>query len=439
MNSDESTAVSQPLAGEESPGLPPGSDYSAFLGPPSPEADLAETPAPGEEQAEGEPELSGGEPVQEEAQAETEVETEQAEQPPSVEDRLQDLTQRELNEYAQRYPSAWKALQDPRASEDLKHLLLDKIAGDHEIQRRIAEERYNEQQQQVEEPTLEYAPEIPPQQTQATPEVVAQQRTAYYEGLDNLVQQQFDQQGVKELGDALLRMFNVRVEALNDPNVTPEDKQMLQGLVASVQREAPVLARYMADAVATTIPHVLKPALEMAVPGFNDFYERNMYASAYESVRQQTDEQGRPLYPDLPAYPAVRGTREAQAFSQQLREAAAAIPGFDDMVFRDQAGRLLPEQQQAQLKYTILARAIAGQRVNPAVVAEAVQTGKRLAGKANTNRRAAGITGAGRATAGLPGRGAANEEEDPLLAALDAEIARQEINYAQPIRGRSGR
>ena len=229
-----------------------------------------------------------------EAPAETEPEAEQTEQPPSVEERLKDLTARELEEYAQRYPSAWTALNNPRTPEDLKHLLLDKIDGDHEIQRRIAEEQYYAAQQPVEEPTPEYAPEQP-QPTQATPQDVQQQRTAYYQGIDNLVQSQFDQQSVQDLGTTLLKMFNVRVEALQDPNVSPEDKQTLQGLVASVQREAPVLARYMADAVATTIPHVLKPALEMAVPGFNDFYERNMYAQAYESIRQQTDEHGKAL------------------------------------------------------------------------------------------------------------------------------------------------
>ena len=434
MNTDESTELvnQPPVAGEEGQG--PLGDYSAFLGPPSAEADLAEeTPAPGEEEGEAEPE---GEPEQQEAQAEPEGEAEvESEQPPSVEERLKDLTPRELDDYAQRYPSMWRAMNDPKTPDDMKHLLLDKIASDHEIQRRIAQERALAEQEEL---VPEYEPEVQQQPQQATAEAVAAQRAAYYQGIDGLVASQFDQQGVKEVGDTLLRMFNVRTEALNDPNVSPEDKAILQGLVSSVQREAPVLARYMADAVATTIPHVLKPALDIAVPGFTDFYERNMFAQAYESVRQQTDDRGQPLYPDLPAYPAVRGTPEARAFSQQLREAAQGIPGFDDMVFRDQQGRLLPEQQQAQLKYQMLARHISGQRVSPAQVAEAVETGKRLAGRAEQRRQTARITGAGRGTnAGLSG-GGANEEEDPMLAALDREIARQEGNYTQVIRGRQG-
>jgi hypothetical protein len=279
---------------------------------------------------------------------------------------------------------------------------------------------------------------LPQQTQQLTAQDVAQQRTAYYEHVDNLVKTQFDQQAIKEVGDTLLRMFNVRTEALNDPNVTPEDKAILQGLMSSVQKEAPVLARFMADAVATTIPHVLKPALEMAVPGFGDWYERQMYGTAYESVRQQTDDRGKPLYPGLPAFPAVRGTPEARAFAEKMREASAEIEGFDDLVFRDQQGRVLPQAQQAQLKYQMLARHISGQRVNPAVVAEAVETGRRLARGADQRRQTARITGAGRGSAGLPGRGAQGEEDDPVMAALDAEISRQEGNYTQVIRGRQG-
>jgi len=439
---DETTAeVSQPPAAEGQGTIP--SDYSSFLGPPSVEPDLSveETPAPGAEE-EGEPEAQPevepeeGEP-EEPAPAETEPEAEEeAEQPPSVEERLKDLTQRELDGYAQRYPNAWKALQDPKTPEDLKHLLLDKIDGDHEIQRRIAaEQAYAEQEG---EPTPEYEAEQP---ETPTPQLdAAQQRTAYYEGIDNLVKTQFDQQAVKEVGDAMLRMFNVRTEALNDPNVSPEDKAVLKGLVDSVQREAPVLARFMADAVSTTVPHILPAAMEIAMPGFTQMYERQMYGTAYESVRQQTDERGKALYPGLPAFPAIRGTPEANAFAEKMRQAASEIPGFDEMVFRDRQGRVLPQQQQAQMKYTLLARHLTGQRVSPAVVAEAVERGKVLAGKAAQRRQAARATGAGQTTAGPLGRGAASEEDDPMMAALDAEIARQEGNYSQVVRGRtSGR
>jgi hypothetical protein len=438
---DESTpVVSQPPEAEESQSEATRSDYSAFLGPPSAEVDLSadERPAPDAEE-EAEPEVSGeaeGEPEQE-AQAQTEAEAEpEAEQPPSIEDRLKDLTQREQEEYAGRYPNAWKMLQGRDTPEDVKHLLLDKIDSDHEIQRRIAEEQALVQQE--EEPTLEEQPEQQ-QQMQAQPDA-AQQRTAYYNQIDNLVQTQFDQQAIKEVGDTLLRMFNVNTKALEDPNVSPEDKAVLQGLVTSMQREAPVLARFMADAVATVVPHVVKPAIDAAMPGFTTMYERNMYGAAYENVRAQTDERGRPMYPGLPAYPMIAGTPEATAFTEQMRQAADEIPGFHEMVFRDRSGRVMPEQQQAQLKYTLLARHLSGQRVNPAVVAQAVETGRRLAGRADTRRQAARVTGAGRGTNGLGGRGGANDEEDPMLAALDAEISRQEGNYRQPIRGRqSGR
>jgi hypothetical protein len=214
---DETTAVvsQPPTAGEEQqPESTTQQDYSSFLGPPSVEADLSEDerPAPGsEEEAEGEPELSQqpqpgeGEPEQEEEEApEGQPEgEEEAEQPPSVEERLKDLTPRESEHYAQRYPNPWKMLHDPKTPEDVKHLLLDKIDGDHEIQRRIAAEQ---EFQTEEEPTLEAE-----QPAQAAPLDAATQRTAYYSQIDNLVQTRFDQQSVKEFGDAMLRMFNVNV------------------------------------------------------------------------------------------------------------------------------------------------------------------------------------------------------------------------------------
>jgi hypothetical protein len=324
-------------------------------------------------------------------------------------------------------------LQNPQTPEDVKHLLLDKIDGDHEIQRRIAEE----QAQPEEEPTLETEREQPEQQT--TPQEVAEQRTAYYNQIDNLVQTRFDPQTIKEVGDSLLRAFNVNVKALDDPNVSPEDKAILKGLVDSVQKEAPVLARFMADAVSTTVPIILRPAMELAMPGFTQMYERHTYGTAWESVRAQKDDRGRALYPGLDAWPAISGTPEAQAFEQKLMEAADQIPGFDDMVFRDRSGRPLSESQQATMKYTLLARHLTGQRVNPAIVAEAVETGRRLAGRAEGRRAAARVSGAGQRTAG-PAGSASAEDEDPMMAALDKEIARQEGNYRQVVRGRnSGR
>jgi hypothetical protein len=439
---DDTATLSQPepQEQEETQGTV-ASDYSSFLGPPSNEPDLSadESPAPDAEEAgaEGEPELSGepeAEAAEPEAQAQGEEEVAaeaEAEQPPSVEERLKDLTPRDTEAYAQRYPTAWKMLADPKTPEDVKHLLLDKIDGDREIQRRIAAEQ---EFQQEEEPTLEAA-ETPAQA--GAPQTVdpVQARANYYAQIDNLVKTGFDQQSVKEVGDTLLRMFNVNTKALDDPNVSPEDKAVLRGLVESVQREAPVLSRYMADAVSTVIPHVLPAAMEMAYPGHAEMYERQVYGSSWESVRAQRDQNGKPVFAGLPAFPAFSGTPEAEAFSQKLREAAEQIPGFDEMVFRDQSGRVLPMREQAQMKYTLLARTMSGQRVNPALVAEAVATGKRLAGRTDQRRAAARATGAGQPTAHPVTQGG-DEEEDPLMANLDKFIATQERDYHEPVRGR---
>ena len=417
-------------------------DFSSFLGGTVLEPDLSaeessEPSAEGEgTEAEAEPELSGEEQVlegeqpaeSEEPAVEAEAATEEeAEQPPSVEERLKDILPRELESYSERYPTAWKMLQDPKTPEDLKHLLLDKIDSDHEIQRRIA----SEEQQTESEPTAEVAAAEP-----AAVLEPAKQREAYYASIDNLVKTGFDQQSLKEVGDTFLRMFNVNTKLMDDPNVSAEDKAVLGGLIQSVQKEAPTIARYMADTVSTVLPHVLPAAMEMIAPGWQQTYERQSYGRAWETVRATTDAAGKPLYPGLPGYPAVAGTPDAQKFGDMLEAAAAQITGFDSMVFTDPQGRVLPREQQAQMKYAMLARVASGQRVNPAVVAQAIATGKKMAGRADQQRQAGRALGAGQGSAKTLDNRIADAEEDPMMAALDREISAQETNV--PVRGRSG-
>src|ERR1700757_5102044 len=99
--------ANQPQASEATGTL----EHQAFLGT---EPDLGEV-------AEESPETSAPEPGEEVSAAGEKSEaaaTEEAEQPPSIQERLKDLTQREADEYRDRYPNAWKRLLDPSVSED---------------------------------------------------------------------------------------------------------------------------------------------------------------------------------------------------------------------------------------------------------------------------------------------------------------------------------
>jgi hypothetical protein len=426
--SEETQTASQPQESAAPPatqGTTP--EYGSFLGT---EPDSLDTPAEerpetsAEETPEAEEEAAPAESEEEEvAEVEAAEETEEeAEQPPSVTERLKDLTPRELEQYQQRYPTAWKMLNDANQPDDVKHLLLDKIDGDREIQERMAAESATE------EPTLE----DDGQQTAAatTAPDAAKQRETYYQNLGTLVARAFDQQAVKQVGDTLLSMFNVDVNRLNDPNMSPEDKAELQGLVNSVQKGAPQLATFMADAVNTTLPHVIQQSMELVMPGITQMYEKHMYGTQWDSVRNQVDESGKAPYAALPAF----GTKE---FSTVMHKAAAQIPGFDNMVMRGQDGNPLPLLEQTRAKYEVLAKIATGQRVSPAVVAQAVATGKRLAGQADRKRQAGRALGAGQPTNKQAfGEGAG--EQDPMLAALDAEISRHNTDL-RPVSGSRSR
>jgi len=70
------------------------------------------------------------------------------------------------------------------------------------------------------------------------------------------------------------------------------------------------------------------------------------------------------------------------------------------------------------------------------VVAQAIATGKKMAGRADQQRQAGRALGAGQGSAKTLDNRIADAEEDPMMAALDREISAQETNV--PVRGRSG-
>jgi hypothetical protein len=409
MAAEANETANQPQSGSPETVNP----YATLLGN---EPDLGfdsseESPEPSEEQEAREGEVAEPEqPVEsQEAQA---GETEQ----PTVEDWLKDLTQREAEDYQRRYPTAWKALVSADTPDDMKQLLVDKINTDQEYAQLRAL-----QTEEEEEPTLETAEEVEPQAA-AIPQDPAKLREAYYQRINQMVEAVVDPVSQKQLGLDLLKGFGVNVDRLSDPNLSPQDKQELQALVANAPTVGKTLASAAVDLINTVLPLILPEALEMVQPGSSRVYEKQMYAMQWDSVRNEADPRGR----FLPQY-------GSEQFKQATRAAAGQIPGFMEMVFRDPSGRVLPQHDQARMKYSILAKMMTGQKVSPAVVAQAVQTGRKLAGQAERKRNAGRALGAGRPTDRTFGRGATGGgDDDPVMQALDAEIMRTN-NDTRPV------
>lgn len=265
--------------------------------------------------------------------------------------------------YAERYGFDPEKAADPQ----LRQLLHDKINTDIFVR---------QQQQQQEEWERQQA-----QEPETQPEPTQQQltREQYFANITRQVAERTDPQVAKEFHQEFLRAFNVPEEDI--ARATPQQAMQFTG----------VMSKYALNLFQTFFPDMLSQQLpqhiSQAFPGFGDMYERSSYAMAWDQVRNSN-----PQYQALPAY----GTKE---FSKTLREAAAKIPGFDEMQFTDNHGKSLPPQANAARKYAMLAQMASGQNVDPALLQRAAAAGARNANRAAV-RRSAGNLGSGQSKAG---------------------------------------
>jgi hypothetical protein len=259
--------------------------------------------------------------------------------------------------YAQRYNLTPEQAADPQ----FRQLLHDKINSDIYIQQQREAEQYAE-------------PEPEPEPTQQQPQISQEQ---HFKNLALAVQERTDPKVAKAFHNEFLGVWNL-----------PQDQQP--------QALAEVTSKYMLNLVNTFLPDMLQAQLSQqlsqAFPGFGDMYDRSSHAMAWDRVRNSD-----PRFAELPAY----GTKQ---FSSTLREAAARIPGFDDMQFTDQQGRPLPAQQNAERKYAMLAKIASGQNVNPALLQQAAAAGAKNARRADV-RRSAGNLGSGQSKSASGGTG----------------------------------
>lgn len=257
-----------------------------------------------------------------------------------------------LQRYATRYglDEAWQA------NPQLKQLVIDKINSDIYLQQLQQQEQYEPEPEPQAEPTREQ------------PQVSMEQ---HFQNLARVVQERTDPQVAKQFHNEFLSIWQ-----------RPEAEQPMA--------LAQVTSKYMLNLVNTFLPDMLQAQLSnqlsQAFPGFGEMYDRSSHAMAWDRVRNSD-----PSFANLPAY----GTKQ---FSSTLREAAARIPGFDEMQFTDQQGKPLPPQQNAERKYAMLAKIASGQNVNPALLQQAAAAGARNARRADV-RRSAGNLGSGQSKA----------------------------------------
>jgi len=261
--------------------------------------------------------------------------------------------------YAERYNLTPEQATDPL----LRQLLHDKINSDIYIQ-----------QQQIAGDQEEVGqPESEPTQTQ--PQLSREQ---YFQNLDRMIQERTDPEVAKSFHADFLRAFGVP-----DAEIAKTSPQQAVAFTHTA-------SKYMLNLMNTFMDDMLGARLQQQVsqvfPGFGDMYERSSHAMAWDHVRNSDQ-----AFASLPAY----GTKE---FSRTLREAAGRIPGFDEMQFTDSQGHALPQQQNAERKYAMLARIASGQAVDPQMLQRAAAAGAQNARRAAV-RRSAGNLGSGQSQA----------------------------------------
>lgn len=339
---------------------------------------IADSLLPAEEQAVEQPETE--QQVDTEAQEQPQAEQQQEQVEEIAEDWLPGEQDKVFPDevyarYGERYNLSPEQAQDPL----VRQLLHDKINADIFIQ----QQQFANEQQMVEEPEPE------PTREQAQPT-----REQYFQSLDRIVQERTDPEVAKQFHADFLKAFGVP-----DAEIARTSPQQAMAFTHTA-------SKYMLNLMNTFMDDMLGQRLQnqvsQAFPGFGDMYERSSMAMAWDRVRNSDA-----AFANLPAY----GTKQ---FSTTLRQAAARIPGFDEMQFTDPQGKPLPPQQNAERKYAMLAKIASGQNVNPQLLQQAAAAGARNARRAQVTRTN-GNLGSGQSKAATGGAKASKFESNEDL------------------------
>jgi hypothetical protein len=336
-------------------------------------------------------EAEGTESVESESEGDTEgtSETETESQPDEF---LAGLTREELAYYAKRYPTLYKAYQDPNQPADLRQAFMDRVNQDHAY----AELRDGQGEAEG-EPTSEEAPAAVPDATE--------QRKQYYSQIDDIVSTVLDPKMLEEFGKSDFESFGLDPKS-QDPDV--------QAILKNAGKRGASLARGAVDITATVLPKLLPGIIEQVMPGITEMYYENLYARTWEGLRARSvklpDGTSSQPYAKLPAMGTPQWNSGIDKVLKEMPE------------LREMFSELLPHQRIAK-QYAIAAKLMSGQQVSPAVVAAAVDTGKKLARKQEVTRAAGRALGGGRSTQQLGQQ--SSDEDDPIMADLDRAIEQQ--------------
>ena len=306
----------------------------------------------------------------------------------------------------------------------------DEIAGDKRLQLQLKDQINSAILLRPDEPQSEdgltsdfddqpiFESEVEPQRQEQPPDTQA----VYQQRLEQLVGT-IQPEATRQLGMNLVTAFmggqdpvkqlEQVQQTLRNPNLKPEQRAQLQANAQDLKTtidHAPqigsVLARGAVDLVATVLPSILPEVIEQIFPGTAMRYEVGLAAEAWSTVKD-AKANGKPLYGSLPAYRTpefqslMRGTEKRLGLPRD--GLAQMYPG-------------LPKQEQFSRVFRLVAQFASGQKLNPATVAQAVETGKRIATEATGRREQGRVLGAGR------GAGRVETSDDPLRDSLKGAI-----------------
>lgn len=314
--------------------------------------------------------------------SETEPQEAQGEETPEQDEFLSSLTAEEVAYYAKRYPTLYKAYQDPDQPADLRQAFVDRVNQDHAY----AELRDGQDTDEEGEPTADQTGKG------LTPADPTEVRKQYYAQIDDIVAKQIDPQAVNELGSNLLQAMGVDLKSA-DPEV--------QAIVKNAPQVGKVLAKGAIDLLATVLPGLLPSRLESAMPQITEMY--------YDNLRTRTWDQKRQTVVKLPDGTETRPYAKLPAFGSAqwntaIDKVLAEMPELREMFDN------LPPQQRFEKQYSIAMKLMTGQQVNPAMVAQAVNTGKKLARSTEVQRAAGKALGAGKTAGDSRPRSSSNDD-----------------------------
>lgn len=258
-----------------------------------------------------------------------------------------------------------------KADPQVRQLIIDKINSDIYLK-----SLQTQQQEEPEEEEFEPEPETVPEPTQPQPPISREQ---YFQNLGQVIQQRTDPQVAKQFYDEFLQAWQL-----------PEAQQPM----AFTQ----VMSKYALNLINTfaddLISAKLGQHLEQSYPQFGEMYQVSAAARTWDSVRNENQDA------ELPAY----GTREYSTAARQIgAEIAGSAERFEAMVFTGRNGQPLSARENLAEKQRMIAeRMIQGtqnpQIPPPAVMAQAVKTGEKIAQR-RAAQQSAGNLGAGKSRA----------------------------------------